>query len=194
LVRDSQVLRILGIDPGTAIVGYGVLDSWGKGRQESLRYIASGIISTPKEFSPGRRLSIIRKDLISLVEEFKPDVLAIESLFFFKNQTTVIPVAQARGVILEAAESCGVESFAYTPMQVKMHLTGYGKADKAMIQTMVQKLLDLPSIIKPDDAADAVAIAVCHARMMVMQPPAVSESTVLPGSAPMPVSDGSPNR
>ncbi|HEY9755466.1 MAG TPA: crossover junction endodeoxyribonuclease RuvC [Oculatellaceae cyanobacterium] len=170
MVRDSQVLRILGIDPGTATTGYGVLDSWGKGRQESLRYIASGIISTPKDFTPGRRLCIIRQDLICLIEEFKPDVVALESLFFFKNATTAIPVAQARGVILEAAESCGVESFAYTPMQVKMHLTGFGKADKAMVQDMVQKLLDLPAIIKPDDAADAVAIAVCHARMSVTQP------------------------
>jgi crossover junction endodeoxyribonuclease RuvC len=165
------MLRILGIDPGTATVGYGVLDSWGKGQQESLRYIASGIISTPKDFSPGRRLSIIRNDLISLIEEFKPDVLAIESLFFFKNAKTVIPVAQARGVILEAAESMGLESFGYTPMQVKMHLTGFGKADKSMVQLMVQKLLDLPNIIKPDDAADAVAIAVCHARLLVMQEP-----------------------
>jgi len=160
-------MRILGVDPGTATVGYGVLDSSGRGGQESLRYIASGIISTPKEFTPGRRLSIIRADVISLLTEYKPAVLAIESLFFFKNAKTVIPVAQARGVILEAAESMGVESIGYTPMQVKMHLTGYGKADKSMVQATVQKLLNLPAIIKPDDAADAVAIAVCHARMLV---------------------------
>ena len=156
-------------------MGYGVLDSSGRGGQESLKYIASGIISTPKEFTPGRRLGIIRTDIISLMSEFEPDVVAIESLFFFKNAKTVIPVAQARGVILEAIESMGVESFGYTPMQVKMHLTGFGRADKSMVQMTVQKLLDLPTIIKPDDAADAVAIAVCHARMIVYQAPAVVE-------------------
>ena len=175
MVRESQTLRILGIDPGTATVGYGVLDSSGRGGQESLRYIASGIITTPKEFSPGRRLSIIRNDMISLITEFKPDLLAIESIFFFKNAKTVIPVAQARGVIMEAAESMGVESFGYTPMQVKMHLTGFGRADKSMVQATVQQLLDLPAIIKPDDAADAVAIAVCHARMVIYQAPLAVE-------------------
>ncbi len=171
MVRESQTIRILGIDPGTATVGYGVLDSSGRGGQESLRYIASGVITTPKEFTPGKRLGIIRCDVISLIEEFKPDCLAIESLFFFKNAKTVIPVAQARGVILEAAESQGLEAHGYTPMQVKMHLTGYGKADKSMIQDTVQRLLDLPAIIKPDDAADAVAIAVCHCRMLIYQSP-----------------------
>jgi crossover junction endodeoxyribonuclease RuvC len=171
LVRDSESIRILGIDPGTATVGYGVLDSCGRGGQKSLKYIASGIITTPKDFSPGRRLSIIRNDMLSLLAEFKPDFMAIESLFFFKNAKTVIPVAQARGVILEAAESMGVECFGYTPMQVKMHLTGYGKADKAMVQATVQQLLELPAIIKPDDAADAVAIAVCHLRMVIYQAP-----------------------
>ena len=114
--------------------------------------------------------------MLSLLAEFKPDFMAIESLFFFKNAKTVIPVAQARGVILEAAESMGVECFGYTPMQVKMHLTGYGKADKAMVQLTVQQLLDLPSIIKPDDAADAVAIAVCHLRMVIYQAPTEMES------------------
>ncbi len=171
MVRESESIRILGIDPGTATVGYGVLDSCGRGGQKSLKYIASGIITTPKDFSPGRRLSIIRNDMLSLLTEFKPDFMAIESLFFFKNAKTVIPVAQARGVIMEAAESMGVECYGYTPMQVKMHLTGYGKADKAMVQAMVQQLLDLPAIIKPDDAADAVAIAVCHLRMVIYQAP-----------------------
>ncbi len=163
--KDPQALRIIGIDPGTATVGYGVLDTAGADGKESLRYIASGIISTSKDFSPAKRLHIIRCDLISLIEEFRPDIMAIESLFFFKNAKTLVPVAQARGVILETAEAMGIEAVGYTPMQVKLHLTGYGKADKEMVQTMVQKLLELPTIIKPDDAADAVAIAICHLRM-----------------------------
>ncbi len=165
LDEHPQAVRILGIDPGTAIVGYGVLDSTGCGGKESLRYIASGIIQTSKEHSPGKRLHVIRCDLVSLIEEFRPDVMAIESLFFFKNAKTLVPVAQARGVILEAAEHMGIATIGYTPMQVKLHLTGFGRADKEMVQLTVAKLLDLPKIIKPDDAADAVAIAVCHARM-----------------------------
>lgn len=164
-------MRILGIDPGTATVGYGVLDCTGSGSKESLTYIASGIISTSKDLSPGSRLHIIRCDLLCLIEQFKPDVVAIESLFFFKNAKTVIPVAQARGVILEACEFKGVPTYNYTPMQVKMHLTGYGKSDKEQVQLMVAKLLDLSKIIKPDDAADAVAIAVCHSRMAIALPP-----------------------
>jgi crossover junction endodeoxyribonuclease RuvC len=157
----------LGIDPGTAIVGYGVLDCLGSGGKESLRYIASGIIQTSKDQSAGKRLSVIRSDVVRLIEQFRPDILAIESLFFFKNAKTVIPVAQARGVILEAAASMNIDSVGYTPMQVKLHLTGFGRADKEMVQTIVTKLLDLPGIIKPDDAADAVAVAVCHARMCI---------------------------
>jgi crossover junction endodeoxyribonuclease RuvC len=169
LNREAQIVRIMGVDPGTATVGYGFLDSSGNGRQGSLRYIASGIIKTSKELSPGRRLGIIRSDVLSLIDQFNPDIVAIESLFFFKNAKTAIPVAQARGVILEAVEATGLESVGYTPMQVKMHLTGFGKADKAMVQDMVARLLDLPSIIKPDDASDAIAIAVCHARMCLLQ-------------------------
>lgn len=169
--RELKNLRILGIDPGTATVGYGVLDCTGSGSKESLTYIASGIISTSKDLSAGSRLHIIRCDLLSLIEQFQPDVAAIESLFFFKNAKTVIPVAQARGVILEACEFKGLPTASYTPMQVKMHLTGYGKSDKEQIQLMVAKLLDLNKIIKPDDAADAVAIAVCHSRMMISMPP-----------------------
>lgn len=158
-------MRILGIDPGTATVGYGVLDCSGGGGKESLRYIASGIIRTSKEDAPGKRLHIIRCDLISLIEEFQPDIMAIESLFFFKNAKTLVPVAQARGVIMEAAASKGLEAVPYTPMQVKLHLTGFGKADKEMVQVMVKNLLELPQLIKPDDAADAVAVAICHLRM-----------------------------
>jgi crossover junction endodeoxyribonuclease RuvC len=165
LLKDPQAVRILGIDPGTATVGYGVLDTAGVSGKESLRYIASGIIQTCKDHSPGKRLHVIRCDVTSLIEEFRPDIMAIESLFFFKNAKTLVPVAQARGVILEAAEAMGIPAVGDTPMQVKLHLTGFGKADKEMVQLMVKNLLNLPTIIKPDDAADACAIAICHLRM-----------------------------
>lgn len=111
------------------------------------------------------RLLIVRADLLSLLEEYKPEMMVVEQLFFFRNATTVIPVAQARGVILEAAATMGIPVAEYTPMQVKMHLTGYGKADKKMVQFTVAKLLGHDEIIRPDDAADAIALAVCHARL-----------------------------
>lgn len=157
-------LRILGIDPGTATVGYGVLDVSGSGG-ESLQYVASGIISTSKNDQPGARLSIIRSDLISLINEYTPDVVGVEAIFFFKNAKTLVPVAQARGVIIEAATYMGLPIAEYTPMQVKLHLTGHGRAEKRVVQEMIARLLNLNEIIRPDDASDALAIAVCHARM-----------------------------
>lgn len=107
---------------------------------------------------------MIRQDLIQLIKQFKPNILAVEALFFFKNAKTVMSVAQARGVILEAAAACSVPVAEYTPMQVKLQLTGFGKAEKRQVQEMVANVLDLEQIIKPDDASDALAIAVCHAR------------------------------
>jgi crossover junction endodeoxyribonuclease RuvC len=157
-------LRILGVDPGTATVGYGVLDLQ-VGRGESLGYVASGIISTPKTSPPGARLSIIREDLISLINEYEPDVAVVEQIFFFKNAKTLVPVAQARGVIVETLSCMNVATVEYTPMQVKLHLTGHGRADKRMVQDMIARLLNLPTIIRPDDASDALAMAVCHARL-----------------------------
>jgi crossover junction endodeoxyribonuclease RuvC len=157
-------MRIFGIDPGTATTGYGVLDICGRNR---FIYIASGIVRTSKDLKMAQRLQIVRADILSLLQEYKPDVVVIEQLFFFRNATTVIPVAQARGVILEAAATCRLPVAEYTPMQVKMHLTGYGKADKKQVQFTVAKLLDHNQIIKPDDAADAVALAVCHARCSI---------------------------
>lgn len=153
--------RILGIDPGTATVGYGVLESIGK---DKYRYIASGIIQTSKEQSAGNRLGVIRKDLLSLIKEYSPDVVAVEAIFFFKNAKTLVPVAQARGVILEAVTCAGIEVVEYSPIQVKLHLTGYGRSDKKMVQFTIAKLLGLAEIIRPDDASDALALAVCHAR------------------------------
>ena len=164
--------RILGIDPGTATVGYGVIDCPAK---ETFRWVASGVILTPKHLSPGERLAIIRTDILSLMDEFRPDCLSVEAIFFFKNAKTVIPVAQARGVILEAAATRCTATFEYTPMQVKLNLTGTGKADKKLVQEAVSRLLDLPQLIKPDDAADAVAIAVCHARLSLTPGPLASQ-------------------
>lgn len=154
-------MRIFGVDPGTATTGYGVLDVSGR---STYRYIASGIISTPKDMPMHQRLHTIRADALSLLAEYAPDVLVIEQLFFFRNATTVIPVAQARGVLLEAAATYKISVAEYTPMQVKLNLTGYGRADKKMVQELVMRLLDHQTVIKPDDAADAVALCICHAR------------------------------
>ncbi len=158
-------MRILGIDPGTATTGYGVIDLVA---QNSYECVASGIIKTTNEFSQSQRLKMIRSDMVELLQEYSPDILAIESIFFFKNAKTLVPVAQARGVILEAAASAGVATVEYTPMQVKMTISGYGRADKKEMQAMVAKLLDSATIIKPDDASDAVAIAICHARFYTL--------------------------
>ncbi len=152
----------MGIDPGTATVGFGIVD-WIAG--DSFKYISSGVISTPKTMAPANRLKMIREDLISLIEEFKPEECGVEAIFFFKNAKTVIPVAQARGVILEALATFGMLAGEYTPMQVKLHVTGYGKAEKPEVQWAVAKLLGLPEIVKPDDASDALAIALTHARL-----------------------------
>lgn len=158
--------RILGIDPGTATTGYGIIDL---ADQNSYRYIGSGIIQTSKLLAMSVRLKMIREDVLSLVELFSPDAVAIESIFFFKNAKTLVPVAQARGVIIEAVASRGLAVSEYTPMQVKMSVSGYGKAEKSEIQFVVARLLNHSQIIKPDDACDAVAIAICHARNRIAE-------------------------
>lgn len=155
-------MRIFGIDPGTQTSGYGVIDLKGA---NSLSYVASGVVRTCKDTPFAKRLNIIRSDMLELIDEYAPDVVAVESIFFFKNAKTVIPVSQARGVIIEAASSVGLETKEYTPMQVKQCLTGFGRAEKKDIQMAVQALLQLSEIIRPDDASDALAIAICHARM-----------------------------
>ncbi len=150
---------ILGIDPGYAIVGYGVIDT--NKRDMVLDY---GAITTPKDDSMPVRLQSIEGALNFLFEKFKPDVVAIEELFYFKNQKTVIPVAQARGVIvLTCQKYCG-NIYEYTPLQIKQALTGHGRAEKAQVQYMVKAILGLDSIPKPDDAADALAVAICHSQ------------------------------
>lgn len=152
-------MRILGIDPGYGIVGFGIIDY----ENSNYKVVDYGVIETPKEEDISVRLAMIYEAIGKLTETFKPNQIAVEELFYFKNQTTVIPVAEARGVILLAAvHSCG-EIFEYTPLQIKQALTGNGRAEKAQVQFMVKAILGLEKIPKPDDAADALAVAICHA-------------------------------
>lgn len=153
-------MRILGIDPGVAIVGFGVVDSEG-GTQRMVQY---GAINTPANTPLAARLVQIEQDLMELLDQFKPDEVAIEELFFSKNITTGIAVAHARGVILATVEKAGIPLYEYTPMQVKQAVVGYGLAEKNQVMDMTKRLLKLRSVPKPDDAADALAIAICHAR------------------------------
>ena len=156
-------MRILGIDPGYGIVGYGIIDS-----NNSIDVVDYGVVSTPKEMTLPDRLEVIYSSLTSLINSYKPDVVAVEELFYFKNQTTVIPVAEARGVILLACKKSGVPIFEYTPLQIKQGLTGVGRAEKAQVQFMVKSILGLEKVPKPDDAADALAVAICHSQINPM--------------------------
>ncbi|MDD7391586.1 MAG: crossover junction endodeoxyribonuclease RuvC [Fusobacterium gastrosuis] len=151
-------MRIIGIDPGTAIVGYGIVD-FEKSKYSTVHY---GVITTSKDLAMEERLHIVYKELGKLLDEYKPEYMAIEDLFYFKNNKTVISVAQARGIVLLTAIQRRISIASYTPLQVKIGITGYGKADKKQIQQMVQKFLNLSEIPKPDDAADGLAIAITH--------------------------------
>lgn len=153
-------MKILGIDPGYAIVGFGILEA----QRGQARLVRCGAINTPAGVPMPRRLVQIQEDLETLIHTFSPDVMAIEELFFNTNVTTAIGVAQARGVILMTAAKLGVEIFEYSPSQVKQAVVGYGKAEKHQVMEMTRRLLGLAAVPKPDDAADAVAIALCHAR------------------------------
>ncbi|MFH0912415.1 MAG: crossover junction endodeoxyribonuclease RuvC [Patescibacteria group bacterium] len=148
---------ILGIDPGTATTGFGIVRD-AKGQVE---YIDCGCIATSKGIPPAERLLTIQKSLEILIKKYRPEKVAVEKLFFTKNITTAISVAEARGVILVSAAKHNLEIVEYTPLQVKQTLTGYGKADKQQMQRMVKSILKLQNIPKPDDAADALAIAIC---------------------------------
>ena len=148
-------MRILGIDPGYAIVGYGIVDTNGY----KFGVVGYGAITTPAKMPFSKA---IYDDMITIIRKYEPDELAIERLYFNTNTTTAIDVAQARGVIILAAESCGVKIKEYTPLQVKQAVTGYGKAEKFQVMEMVKSLLSLKTIPKPDDTADALALAVCH--------------------------------
>lgn len=153
-------MRILGIDPGIATIGFGIVDS-DKNRH---RLVTCGVITTPAHTSLSSRLEQIYDDLERLLEAFKPDAVSIEELFFNTNITTGIAVAHGRGVILLACRKAGVSIYEYTPLQVKQAVVGYGRAEKAQVMDMVRRLCGLSAPPKPDDAADAVALALCHAR------------------------------
>ena len=153
-------MRILGIDPGVATIGFGLVEADRTGAT-LLRY---GVITTPPGIHLSRRLLQIAGDMEELIHTFHPDEMAVEELFFSKNITTGIAVAHGRGVILLAAEKLGIPIFEYTPMQVKQAVAGYGGADKRQVMLMTQRLLKMREIPRPDDAADALAIAICHGR------------------------------
>lgn len=152
-------MRILGIDPGYAIVGFGVLDYAGA----NFAPLEYGAILTEANTDFGQRLRSIYEDITFILERFEPDCMSIEKLFFYTNKTTAIDVAQARGVVLLAAAQKKLPVFEYTPPQVKQAVVGYGKAEKRQVMDMTRRILHLAQIPKPDDAADALALAICHA-------------------------------
>lgn len=157
-------MRILGIDPGYAIVGYGVIEYIGN----SFKVVEYGKITTEAKKSLPERLLIIYNELEELLKKHNPDAVAVEELFFNNNAKTAINVGQARGVILLCAAKHTKEVFEYTPLQVKQAVVGYGRAEKNQVQQMVKMLLNLEKIPKPDDVADALAVAVCHAHSSTM--------------------------
>lgn len=151
-------MRILGIDPGTGILGFGVIDIV-KGKPQ---LVDGGVIRTPVHEDDAVRLLTIYDELTEIIKQHKPDMMSVEKLFFARNVTTAMTVAQARGVVLLTAMQAGIPIHEYTPMQIKQAITGYGKADKKQMQEMVKILLGLQQIPKPDDAADALAAAITH--------------------------------
>lgn len=151
-------MKILGIDPGYNIIGYGVIETQG------CKVVDYGVITTPKNMPISERLHTIYKAACELMETFSPDEVAFEELFFNNNATTAIPVAQARGVLIVACKQYVDRLFEYTPLQIKQALTGNGRAEKKQVQFMVKNILGLNAIPKPDDAADALAVALCHSQ------------------------------
>jgi crossover junction endodeoxyribonuclease RuvC len=149
----------LGIDPGTATTGYGLVRLEQDGSLVAVKY---GVILTPKEASPPVRLEMLYNELSALLKENHPDTAAVEKLFFSRNVTTALAVGQARGVVMLCMQQAGIEPFEYTPNEIKQAVAGYGGAQKKQVQEMVRALLQLDSIPKPDDAADALAIAITH--------------------------------
>ena len=153
-------MRILGIDPGYGITGFGLIDA----QRGQYRLLRCGAITTPANTDFSWRLEVIYNDMVELLKVAQPDVVAIEELFFGQNVTTGIGVAQSRGVILLAIRQAGLPVFSYKPAQVKQSVVGYGNATKHQVQDMTRRLLRLDAMPKPDDAADAIALALCHAR------------------------------
>ena len=157
-MTTCRPLRVLGVDPGTAIVGWAILEETGG----VVKSVAYGHISTSPINTTAERLFEVAEDLDSVIRKYQPDEASVEDLFFFKNLKTVMKVSQARGAILLTLQQNRVSIFEYTPLQVKQALTGYGRAEKKQIQLMVKNILKLKEIPKPDDVADAIAIALCH--------------------------------
>lgn len=154
-------MKIIGIDPGYAIVGYGVIEY----HNMSFTTLNYGSIQTLAGTPFNRRLLQIYEELMDILHAHKPEVMAVEKLFFTNNKTTGIDVAQARGIVLLAAEQNGIPVYEYTPMQVKQAVVGYGKAEKSQVMDMTKRLLKLAQVPKPDDTADALAVAICHAHV-----------------------------
>ncbi len=158
----TAIMRILGIDPGTATIGYGLIDADGS-HNRRITAVEHGVLHTDKETPAGERLRRIYLDVCTLIRQWKPDMLSVESLYFFKNAKTAISVSQAGGVIMLAGTQKKLAITEVTPLQVKMAITGYGNADKKQVQHMVQKLLQLDEVPRPNDAADALGAAICCA-------------------------------
>ena len=156
-------MKILGIDPGMAIVGYGLIETV----NDSINLLTSGSIQTDKKLPDSKRLLEIYNDLTTVVQKYQPDCASVEELFFFKNQKTIIPVAEARGVILTVLEKLNIPNYSYTPIQVKQVLTGYGRAEKKEVEQMVRLTLQSDKLPKLDDTVDAIAIAICHSRGII---------------------------
>ena len=156
-------MKILGIDPGMAIVGYGLIETV----NDSINLLTSGSIQTDKKLPDSKRLLEIYNDLTTVVQKYQPDCASVEELFFFKNQKTIIPVADARGVILTVLEKLNIPTYSYTPIQVKQVLTGYGRAEKKEVEQMVRLTLQSDKLPKLDDTVDAIAIAICHSRGII---------------------------
>ncbi len=156
-------MRILGIDPGTSLIGYGIIDTDGK----SFKAADFGCLKTGVNIKNSERVKTVCDFFEKLIKKFQPDKIALESLFFFKNAKTVIKVSEIRGVLMLAAAKNGVEIAEFTPLQVKQAVSGYGRAEKAQVQKMVKLILGLKTELKPDDVADALAIAICCANTVV---------------------------
>lgn len=155
-------MRILGVDPGTGILGFGVIDV--SGRKTTL--VDAGVIRTPVKEDDAVRLQTIYEELSDIITDTHPQQMSVEKLFFARNVTTAMTVAQARGVVLLCGRQADLEIYEYTPLQIKMAITGYGKADKKQIQEMVRVILGLQEVPKPDDCADAIAAALTHAQTL----------------------------
>lgn len=160
---QSKPLRILGVDPGTGILGFGIIDRYDRGE---LKLVTAGVIRTPVNQENSARLLTIYDELGSIIKEFKPEVLSVEKLFFAQNVTTAMSVSQARGVVLLLGAQSEMDLAEFTPLQIKQALTSYGRATKAQIQEMVKLKLGLKLKPKPDDCADALATAICYSMTM----------------------------